>query len=51
MLVEIILLCVIAIIIGATMGKPVGWVVLTLAVLDLLLAVLGGGVGLHIGGR
>jgi hypothetical protein len=41
-LVVVILLCVALILVGATTGKPVGWIVLALAVIALLLAVLGG---------
>jgi hypothetical protein len=42
-----ILLCVALVLTGAMVGKPVGWVILLLAVLALLLAV--GGAHLHIG--
>jgi len=40
-MVTIVLLCVAMILVGAVEPKPVGWVVLTLAVLALLFEVLG----------
>lgn len=42
LLVAVILLCVSQILTGAVLTKPHGWAVLTLAVIALLLAVLGG---------
>lgn len=40
--VAFVLICIAVILLGATQGKPLGWVVLGLAVLALLLYVLGG---------
>lgn len=41
MLIPLVLVCVALILVGAVEPKPVGWVVLSLAVLALLFAVLG----------
>lgn len=40
-MIPIVLLCVAVMVIGATEGKPAGWVVLGLGVLALLMQVLG----------
>lgn len=42
-----ILICVCLIVVGATIGKPSGWVVLALAVIALLVVV--GGAHFHMG--
>lgn len=40
--VAFVLVCIALILVGAVQGKPIGWVVLGLALLALLLYVLGG---------
>jgi hypothetical protein len=47
-LMVLILICIALILVGAVSGKPIGWVILTLATIALLLAVLGGA-SIHIG--
>ncbi len=49
-LVLVLLLCLGVILLGAAVGKPLGWIAIGFAVLAMLLAVLGS-VGFHVGGN
>jgi hypothetical protein len=47
-LVLILLMCLGIILVGAAVGKPLGWIAIGFAVLAILLAVLGSA-GIHVG--